>query len=137
VKGEGREGTSGVNAPAIGRSDWRWLHEPCFYAAVEGESVFNLGDRTTTTVWTVTLDTTGRIHPTEKPLGVAELPIKNSSKRGDVVYDGFCGSGTSMLACQNLARKCRAIELNPKYCAVILERMKNAFSITGIKLSHA
>jgi len=128
VKGEGREGSSGVNAPAIGRADWRWLHEPCFYASAGNP--FNLGDRTTTTVWTVTRDTTGRIHPTEKPIGVAEIPIKNSSTKNNIVLDGFCGSGTTIIAAQNLSRRCFAMEISEKYGAVILERFYTATGIT-------
>ena len=82
VKGEGREGTAEVAAPAIGRSDFRWLHEPCFYAS-PGKP-FNAGDRKTTTVWTVTRQTTGTVHPTQKPTDLIKIALENSSKAGQL-----------------------------------------------------
>jgi DNA modification methylase len=60
-------------------------------------------------------------------------PIRNHGAGGDMVYDPFLGSGTTMVACQNLNRQCRGIEISPAYCAVILERMKNAFTDIKIK----
>jgi len=61
------------------------------------------------------------------------IPIRNNSDRGEGVYDPFLGSGTTMVACQNLNRKCRGIEISPAYCAVTLERMHNAFPKLKIK----
>ena len=66
-------------------------------------------------------------HPTMKPVDLVKKAIFNSSISSDVIYEPFCGSGTTMVACQNLSRKCRGIEISPAYCAVILERMKTAF----------
>ena len=72
-------------------------------------------------------------HPTQKPLECFMM-IGNHGSSGDVVYDPFLGSGTTMVACQNLSRKCRAIEISPNYCAVILERMATAFP--GIEIER-
>lgn len=62
-----------------------------------------------------------------KPVELPECAILNHTDDGDIVADPFLGSGTTMVACQNLNRKCRGIEISPDYCAVILERMKTAF----------
>ncbi len=68
-----------------------------------------------------------------KPLDVPMKAIANSSQHGQNVYEPFAGSGTTLVACQNLNRKCYAIEISESYCAVILERMKTAFPDLEIK----
>jgi len=68
-----------------------------------------------------------RYHPTQKPVRLFEWFLNNWGKPGDVLTDPFLGSGTTMVACQNLNRKCRGIEISPAYCAVILQRMTDAF----------
>ena len=120
VKGEGREGTAEVAAPAIGRSHFRWLHEPCFYATAG--TAFNAGDRKTTTVWTVTRQTTGTVHPTQKPIDLIDIALQNSSKINNHILDLFGGSGSTMIACERAGRKARLMELDPKYCDVIVKR---------------
>jgi DNA modification methylase len=72
-------------------------------------------------------DTKTRIHPTQKPVELARWFFERWGKDGDIVVDVFAGSGFSIVACENLSRKCRAIEISPNYCAVILERMSVAF----------
>jgi hypothetical protein len=72
-------------------------------------------------------DTAKRVHPTQKPAGVYTPIMEWHSKAGDIVTDPFLGSGTTMVAAQNLGRKCYGIEISPAYCAVILERMATAF----------
>jgi len=72
-----------------------------------------------------------RVHPTQKPVDTAQESIKLFTE--DVIYDGFLGSGTTMVACQNLNRKCRGIEISSDYCAVILQRMADAFPDIEIK----
>jgi site-specific DNA-methyltransferase (adenine-specific) len=59
-----------------------------------------------------------------KPVELIAYQIKNSSKQGDLVLDAFGGSGTTMVACEQLGRKCRMVELDPKYCGVVVDRMK-------------
>ena len=120
VKGEGREGTAEVAAPAIGRSHFRWLHEPCFYATAG--TAFNTGDRKTTTVWTVTRQTRGTVHPTQKPIDLIDIALQNSSKINNHILDLFGGSGSTMIACERAGRKARLMELDPKYCDVIVKR---------------
>jgi len=72
-----------------------------------------------------------RVHPTQKPVDTVQESIKLFSE--DVIFDGFLGSGTTMVACQNLNRKCRGIEISPEYCSVILQRMLDAFPNIEIK----
>jgi DNA modification methylase len=132
VKGQGVDGTAQVNAPAIGRSHFRWLHEPCFYASVS--SPFNAGDRKTTTVWTVTRQTTNTVHPTQKPTALVEIALQNSSKAGDIVLDLFGGSGSTLIACEKTGRINCSMELDPKYCDVIVKRWQE---FTGKAATHA
>jgi site-specific DNA-methyltransferase (adenine-specific) len=126
VKGEGVEGTSRVKAPAIGGSHFRALHEACWYGSTG--TPFNLGDRTTTTVWTVSRPTTGTFHPTQKPIPLIVIALKNSSQTGSIVLDLFGGSGSTLIACEQTGRKARLMELDPKYCDVILTRWE---TLTG------
>lgn len=132
VKGQGVDGTAQVQAPAIGRSHFRWLHEPCFYASKT--QPFNAGDRKTTTVWTVTRQTTGTVHPTQKPVALIEIALENSSKSEDVVLDLFGGSGSTLIACEKTGRINRSMELDPKYCDVIVKRWQE---FTGKQAIHA
>lgn len=70
------------------------------------------------------------LHPTMKPIKLVARLITNSSKRDDIVADIFGGSGTTLLACEQLGRRCRMIELDPKYCDVIVKRWED---MTGLK----
>jgi DNA modification methylase len=128
AKGEGVDGTAQVKAPAIGRSDFRWLHEPCFYAS--RGNPFNVGDRKTTTVWTVSRPTTGTVHPTQKPIPLIEIALDNSAKSGATVLDLFGGSGSTLIACEKTGRTAHIMELDPKYCDVIIKRWQE---FTGLK----
>jgi DNA modification methylase len=73
------------------------------------------------------------MHPTEKPVGLVERFISDGSFEGATVYEPFSGSGTTLIACENLRRRCRAIEISPAYVAVALERMSAAFPALEIK----
>jgi DNA modification methylase len=123
VKGQGVDDSARVMAPAIGRSHFRWLHEPCFYAS-KG-SPFNAGDRTTTTVWTVTRPTTQTVHPTQKPIPLIEIALYNSSLDEGLVLDLFGGSGSTLIACEKTGREARLMELAPNYIDVIVRRWQD------------
>lgn len=122
----------------MGRSDYHFKHEPCWYAVRKGKAHDWIGDRTQTTVIDAASpnhimsgsDEDKSAHPTQKPLECMARPIRNH--KGDV-YEPFCGSGTTMVAAQNLNRKCYALEISPNYCAVILERMATAFPSLEIR----
>ena len=97
-------------------------HEPFLYCHLKGQSPYWAGDATEVTVWDIDRESRNELHPTQKPPALFGRAIINSSKLGDIVFDGFSGSGTSIIACENLGRKCRAIEISPAYVAVALQR---------------
>ena len=112
--------------PSLSKRHWTWATELIPYA-VRGKHVSNFPqDGHALNWWNIAKDKDTK-HPTEKVVGVPERAIEFSSNHGAIIFDGFAGSGTTMVACQNLGRKCRAIEISPAYCAVILERMSQAF----------
>jgi len=117
---------------AISRGDYHWQHEPCWYAVRKTKPSKWVGDRSQSTLWEIPLDRNcSGGHSTQKPLECMARPIRNH--QADEVYDPFLGSGTTMVACENLGRKCRAIEISPAYCAVALERMAMAFPGIEVK----
>jgi DNA modification methylase len=116
----------------IGRGDYHWQHEPCWYAVRKGRSGHYDGGRKQTTVWEIEAasgyrqQTTGPdahgIHSTQKPVECMRRPIENNSKSGDAVYDPFVGSGTTIIAAEMTGRACHAIELSPAYVDVAVAR---------------
>lgn len=170
----------------LGRADYQWSHEPCFYCAHEGSSPEFYGDRTGTTVWRVepirtaqaaallgsgivvldgngntmflqarapktkkvreirlteqaptlmisdptgsgtvwevSRDSGGYIHPTQKPVELATRAIENSSLPGEIVVDGFSGSGTTLIGCEMTGRRARVIDIDPRYVQAAVER---------------
>lgn len=112
------------NSMVMGRQDYQWKHEPCLYGWLPGDSHKWYSDRKQTTVIEWDRPSRNGEHPTMKPIGLFSYQIENSSKQGDIVIDAFGGSGTTMVACEQLKRKARVIEFDPKYCQVIIDRMK-------------
>jgi DNA modification methylase len=111
------------NNSTFGRSDYHWKHEPCIYGWLDGASHKWNGDRKQTTIWDIDRPSRSEEHPTMKPIALCSKPIENSSKQGDIVLDVFLGSGSTMVASHQLKRKCYGMELDPKYCQVIVDRM--------------
>jgi site-specific DNA-methyltransferase (adenine-specific) len=112
------------NNSTFGRSDYHWKHEPCIYGWLEGASHKWCGDRKQTTVWDIDRPSRSEEHPTMKPIALCSKPLENSSVIGDIVLDVFLGSGSTMVASHQLKRKCYGMELDPKYCQVIIDRMR-------------
>ncbi len=110
----------------LGHSEYHYQHEPILFGWIPGERHKN-PDRTRTTLWKYDRPKVSHEHPTMKPVELWMQAVKDGSIQGESVFDPFLGSGTTMVACQNLNRKCRGIEISPNYCAVILERMATAF----------
>ncbi|HDU1114175.1 TPA: DNA modification methylase [Listeria monocytogenes] len=125
------------NYPSFGFSQYRWQHEPIFYAHKRKKAPCWYGDRKQSTVWRdsvlneklpATVWEIGRgdvgkyEHPTQKPLDLLAIPIRNSSKRGDIVIDFCGGSGSTLMTCEQLERECRMMELDPIFCDVIIKR---------------
>jgi DNA modification methylase len=99
-------------------------YEPCIYAFKKGKSCQWYGPTDEKTVWELKKESKNDYHPTQKPVELPERAIKNSSKLNDIVYDCFLGSGSTMVAAHQLKRKCYGMELDPKYCQVIIDRMR-------------
>jgi DNA modification methylase len=111
----------------IGRGDYHPQHEPCWYAVRKGRTGHYNGDRTQSTLWQIDKPKKSETgHSTQKPIECMERPIRNNSKAGDLVYEPFSGSGTTIIACERTGRKCRAIELNPAYVSVAIQRWADA-----------
>ena len=109
----------------MGWQDYRAQHEPILYGWKDGGKGkhFFSGDRTKTTVWKIGRDAqTTYKHPTQKPVALPEEAINNSSKGQDIVLDLFGGSGSTLIACEKTGRVSRNMELDPKYCDVIVQR---------------
>jgi site-specific DNA-methyltransferase (adenine-specific) len=106
----------------LGRFDYHFKHEPCLYGWKDGASHRWFNDRAQTTVMDFEKPRKNDMHPTMKPVPLFAYQIANSSERGDIVLDTFGGSGTTIIACENLGRKGRCVELDPHYCDVILAR---------------
>lgn len=107
----------------MGRQDYQWKHEPCLYGWKEGAAHGWYSDRKQTTVLNFDRPQRNAEHPTMKPIPLFAYQIGNSSKQGDIVADGFGGSGTTMVACHQMQRKAYLVEFDPKYCQVIIDRM--------------
>lgn len=151
------------NSLVLGRSDYQWKHEPCFYGWKNGAGHYFFDSRAETTVITDRAETdpdkmkkdelvkfvksvlkghvatdvmdfdrpTANIeHPTMKPVRLIGYLMRNSSRKGDTVLDIFGGSGTTLIAAEQLGRKCRMMELDPHYCDVIIARWEK---LTGRK----
>jgi len=107
----------------MGHSEYHYKHEPILFGWKPGGERLKNADRTKTTVWEFDKPSANREHPTMKPIPMWAYGITNHSKVGDVVYEPFGGSGTAMVASHETKRKCYAMELDPKYCQVIIDRM--------------
>lgn len=104
----------------IGRADYHWKHEICWYGFQEKHKWY--GERDKSTVWDVAKIREAESHPTMKPLELPFRAIKNSTQPNGVVLDVFGGSGSTLIACEQLDRTCYMMELDPKYCDVIRKR---------------
>ena len=139
----------------LGRQDYQWRHEPCLYGWKEGGAHYFIPRRDLTTVAEDTIDidamsekevrdtlrkmlegtpadvihdkkpAASRDHPTMKPVTLLARMIFNSSHQGDTVLDPFGGSGSTMMACEQLGRRCLMMELDPVYCDVIIKRWED------------
>jgi DNA modification methylase len=110
----------------IGRGHYHPQHETCWYAVRKGANGHWTGDRTQTTLWQIEknrINETG--HGTQKPVECMKRPIENNSSPGQAVYDPFVGSGTTIIAAEMTGRACHAIEINPAYVDVSIERWQN------------
>lgn len=154
------------NTIVLGRQDYQWQHEPCFYGWKDGaahyftdsrteSTVFEdrinvnklskdemkallkelLADKQSTTVIHEDKPSASVDHPTMKPLKLLARQIRNSTRRGEKVLDTFGGSGSTLLACEQLGRVCYTVELDPKYCDVIIKRYEDLTGDKAVRVS--
>ncbi len=117
----------------IGRGDYHFAHEPCWYAVRKGKAGRWAGDRKQTTIWDISHRASETGHSTQKPIECMRRPILNNSKPGDAVCDPFLGSGTTLIAAEMEGRKCLGLELSPAYVQVIIERWQGFTGKTAIR----
>jgi len=118
------------NTMVMGRQDYQWKHEPCLYGWKKGASHGWYTDRKQTTVLEFERPTRSESHPTMKPVDLFAYQIGNSTAPQGLVFDSFLGSGTTLIAAEQLGRTCFGMELSPQYCDVIVERWEK---LTGKK----
>ena len=123
------------NTFVMGRQDYHWQHEPCLYGWMDGAAHFWGGDRKQTTILNFDRPNRNDIHPTMKPVALFEYLIKNSSRRGEVVFDAFMGSGTTIIACEKTKRKAVGIEYDERYCQAIVQRWCDYTGIDDITIN--
>jgi site-specific DNA-methyltransferase (adenine-specific) len=153
------------NMFTLGRSDYQWKHEPCLYGWKDGAAHYFTEDRSNatviedekldfskmrkeellklvekaynapTTVIDVAKPTLNALHPTMKPISLIAELVKNSSRRGEIVFDSFGGSGSTLIACEELGRKCYTCELDPQYVDVIVERWEEYTGEKAVKIN--
>ncbi|OXM84760.1 DNA modification methylase [Paenibacillus rigui] len=141
------------NAFSFGFAQYKYKHEPVFYAHLKGNAPAWYGDRKQTTVWKAGLpveqpepetiwevsrgDVTKYVHPTQKPLELLAIPIGNSSRQGEIVLDLFGGSGSTLMTCEQMNRVCRTMELDPIFCEVIKKRFQESTGCEPVLLYRA
>ena len=109
----------------MGRQDYHWKHEPCLYGWKEGAGHLWATDRKQTTILEFEKLSRNGEHPTMKPVALFEYQMLNNTKGGDIVLDSFGGSGTTMIAAEKNGRVGYLMELDPKYCDVIVKRWED------------
>ena len=109
----------------MGRQDYHWKHEPCLYGWKEGAGHLWAADRKQTTILEFDKPSRNGEHPTMKPVGLFAYQMQNNTKGGDIVLDSFGGSGTTMIAAEQHGRVAYLMELDPKYCDVIVKRWED------------
>ena len=114
------------NAFTLGRQDYQWRHEPCLCGWKDGAPHLWCGGRAQSTVLEFDRPSRSEEHPTMKPVPLFALQIQNSTKQGGAVLDLFGGSGTTVIAAEQLGRKAFVMEIDPKYCDVIVDRWEKA-----------
>jgi DNA modification methylase len=130
-------------AMVMGRQDYHWKHEPCLYGWKDGAAHLWATDRKQTTILEFDRPSRNGEHPTMKPVELFEYQMLNNTKGSDLVLDSFAGSGTTAIACEKHGRNARLMELDPKYCDVIVKRWQEftgqeaTLEATGEKFDEA
>ncbi|MFA4971967.1 MAG: DNA methyltransferase [bacterium] len=116
--------------PVLTRSWYMWQHEPCFFGWIKGNKPPRVATDYPATVWTIPTIKPGTKtrHPTSKPVEVFAIPMQQHTREGEICYEPFCGSGSQIVAGEQLGRRVFAIEIEPRYCEVICQRWE---ALTG------
>ena len=121
----------------LGRSPYQWQHEPCLYGWKRSGKHQWYSDRKQTTIWEFEKTKKNTDHPTMKPISLLAYPIQNSSMSNTLILDPFGGSGSTLIACEQTDRSCYTIELDEKYCDVIVKRyIEQAGSADGVSVER-
>jgi DNA modification methylase/sporulation protein YlmC with PRC-barrel domain len=107
----------------LGHGDYHWQHELCFYGWREGHRARWCSDRCQSTIWNIDRPSAATLHPTEKPMEIFARSMRHNTEVGEICYEPFSGSGTQLCAAESTKRVCYAIEIEPKYVAVALQRL--------------
>ena len=119
---------------SLGRLDYEYQHEAIFYTWTKSHHNYRKGDYRTT-VWKYDKPRKCDLHPTMKPVELVANCLMDATREGDTVLDVFGGSGTTLIACEQLGRKCRMMELDPHYCDVIIARWEKLTGRKAVKIS--
>jgi site-specific DNA-methyltransferase (adenine-specific) len=119
----------------LGHSDYHYRHEPILYGWREGTHTFR-GNRTQDSVWEIARPARNEKHPTIKPVELVERAIRNSCAPGDTVSDPFVGSGTTIIAAERTERRCLAMEIDPRYAQVAIERWQTLSGARATRVSR-
>ena len=115
-------------------SQYKTKHEPILYLFKKGRGTRWFGANNETTVWDYDRASKTEFHITQKPVELFERPMSNHTERGDVVFDGFVGSGTTIIAAERLGRRCYAMEIEPRYCDVAIKRWEDYTGEKAVKV---
>lgn len=123
------------NAPtfSMGRLDYDYQHEPICYGWNKSHVFYGKGEQNKS-IWNYDKPRENKLHPTMKPIALIENALQNSSKEQDAIMDLFGGSGSTLIACEQLNRKCYMMELDPHYCDVIIDRWENLTGNKAVKV---
>ena len=127
---------------SIGRQWYHWAHEPCFVVRKSGAKVPFYGERNQATIWRAPSPKrlgagsteAKQDHPTQKPVLLFETPIANHLKAGEALYEPFSGSGTAIIAAEQLGRRCYAMEIDPRYVQLAIERWAAFSGAVAVRL---
>ena len=123
------------NNHVLGRSDYNYKHEPILYGWYNKHKFYGNG-KIKTTVWDIPKPLKNDLHPTMKPIELIKNAILNSTLENMIVYDGFLGSGSILIACEHTKRKCYGMEIDEHYCGVIIERWQKYTNKKAIRINR-
>lgn len=122
------------NNHVLGRTDYFYKHEPILFGWAKTHKFYGKGEFNKS-VWEIDKPSKSDLHPTMKPIRLIANALQNSSKENDLIIDFFGGSGSTLIACEQLNRRCYMLELSPKYCDVIIKRWENLTGKKAVKIS--